>query len=117
MGYKMIKKGRTHHYDILESETNHLIEISGSKKGVSEIVRKLALGAGFKGNTPKFFMQKMKGQNMPVIRVEMNRLDIIECVKKAAVKEYGKEILNFEFSDDKVTFTLGKVLRQVDYKD
>ena len=51
---------------------------------------------------------------MPVIRVEMNRLDIIECVKKAAVKEYGKEILNFEFSDDKVTFTLGKVIRRGD---
>lgn len=52
-----VKKGDVG-YNILEKETDVLIELEKTEKETRDICRKMNLGSGFNGWTPNFFIKK-----------------------------------------------------------
>jgi hypothetical protein len=61
MSYKV--KQSTNGYDILEKETDVIINLKYGEKKVRDLCRKMNLGAGFNGFTPDFFAN-LKGRPM-----------------------------------------------------
>lgn len=57
MSYTVKKENGT--YDILEKNTDVLIELKCSEDRARQLCRKLNLGSGFNGWTPTFFATKM----------------------------------------------------------
>jgi hypothetical protein len=53
----MMKHGEVG-YNIFEKETDTLIELERTEKETRDICRKLNLGAGFNGWTPRFFSSR-----------------------------------------------------------
>lgn len=54
-----VKKGNTG-YNIVEKDTEVVIEVERSEKEARDICRKLNLGSGFNGWTPTFFAMRME---------------------------------------------------------
>lgn len=52
-----VKKGEVG-YNILEKETDALIQLEKSEEEIRDICRKMNLGSGFNGWTPDFFIKK-----------------------------------------------------------
>ena len=61
MSYKI--KQSNNGYDILEKETEVVINLKYGEKKIRDLCRKMNLGAGFNGFTPDFFAN-LKGQSM-----------------------------------------------------
>jgi hypothetical protein len=57
MSYSVVQN-KTGSYDILEKESETLIELNRSETDVRILCRKLNLGSGFNGWTPGFFSKK-----------------------------------------------------------
>lgn len=53
-----VKKGEVG-YNILEKDTDVLIELERSEKETRDLCRKMNLGSGFNGWTPMFFSTRM----------------------------------------------------------
>jgi hypothetical protein len=47
-------------FDVLEKDTDIVIELKRDEKSIREICRKLNLGSGFEGFTPPFFAEKFE---------------------------------------------------------
>lgn len=58
----VVKQGKTG-YNIIEKDTDVLIELERSESHVRALCRKLNLGSGFNGWTPGFFSEKMNTPN------------------------------------------------------
>jgi hypothetical protein len=58
MSYRVLETGQG--YDIVEKETDVVIELKRAEKDAKDICRKLNLGSGFCGWTPTFFAEKME---------------------------------------------------------
>lgn len=48
-------------FDIIEKDTDIVIDIKSTERNARDICRKLNLGSGFNGNTPSFFA-KFRGK-------------------------------------------------------
>ncbi len=57
MSYRLVKTELG--YDILEKETDLIIELKRNEKDAKDLCRKLNLGSGFSGWTPSFFAEKV----------------------------------------------------------
>jgi hypothetical protein len=57
MSYRVLETDRG--YDIVEKETDAVIELSAKEKEAKDLCRKLNLGSGFCGWTPLFFAERM----------------------------------------------------------
>jgi hypothetical protein len=57
MSYRVLETEQG--YDIVEKETNVVIELKRDEKEAKDLCRKLNLGAGFCGWTPMFLAEKM----------------------------------------------------------
>lgn len=53
-------KQKEHNFDIYEKDTDILIELSLDEKCAKDLCRKLNLGSGFNGWTPRFLAEKYK---------------------------------------------------------
>ena len=58
MNYKIISYPNK--FDVLETNTSHIIGTYSLYKEAKDLLRHLNLGGGFDGNTPNFFMKKIK---------------------------------------------------------
>jgi len=58
MSYRVLETDRG--YDIVEKETDVVIELKRDEKDAKELCRKLNLGSGFCGWTPLFFAERME---------------------------------------------------------
>ena len=58
MNYKIVSYPNK--FDVLETSTSHIIGTYSLYKEAKDLLRHLNLGGGFDGNTPNFFMKKVK---------------------------------------------------------
>lgn len=58
INYKVIKEGKD--FFIKETQTNEVVLILNDMRSAQEAARKLNLGAGFDGFTPKFMLKEEK---------------------------------------------------------
>lgn len=61
MSYKVV--GSENGFDILEKETNVIIDLKYKESKARDVCRKMNLGAGFNGFTPDFFAN-FRGEQM-----------------------------------------------------
>ena len=57
-------------YDIIEKETNTVIQLEIKEKAARDICRKLNLGAGFNGWTPDFVAYKLKKNRLDINKIK-----------------------------------------------
>ena len=55
-----MSKGRANGFHVIENESGHIMKSGLSKAAAQALCRSLNFGGGFDGNTPAFFLEKIK---------------------------------------------------------